>query len=212
MGPSEHLLVGCSDDAIAAGFKAKTIIMDAANGTILRTTGLVGGSTTLPTIQATSGSISGARDMTEDGTKSTKRTPVLGIVDAVTMEFIENVRAAPNCKSVVADPVTNRVLMPLTASASGPGRGVFSRLARNQPKWMIPSLVHKLRARSRYCLNNSCGSCQTSASSDLQPTEAGCNSMSCPDREKTQQDRAKCIGRGVKPLTVIHQVERLQTE
>jgi hypothetical protein len=47
--------------------------------------------------------------------------------DAVTMEFIENVPVAPNCKTVVADPVTNRVFMPLTASANGPGIGVFGR-------------------------------------------------------------------------------------
>lgn len=42
-GPVD-LLVGCSDDAIAAGFKAKTMIMDATNGTILRTITEVGGS------------------------------------------------------------------------------------------------------------------------------------------------------------------------
>ena len=49
--------------------------------------------------------------MTEDGTKNTKKTPVLGIIDAVSMNFIENVPAAPNCKTVVADPKTNRIFM-----------------------------------------------------------------------------------------------------
>jgi hypothetical protein len=127
LGPSEHLLVGCSDDAIAAGFKAKTIIMDAANGKILRTIGQVGGSNCVAYNSGDKRFYLGARDMTEDGTKNTKKMPVLGIVDAVTMEFIENVPAAPNCKSVVADPVTNRVFMPLTASTSGPGIGVFGR-------------------------------------------------------------------------------------
>lgn len=42
------------------------------------------------------------------------------------MAFIQNVPSAPNCKTVVADPATNRIFMPLTASASGPGIGVFS--------------------------------------------------------------------------------------
>ena len=44
LGPSEHLLVGCSDDGIAAGFKAKTLVMDATSGKILRTISEVGGS------------------------------------------------------------------------------------------------------------------------------------------------------------------------
>lgn len=127
LGPSEHLLVGCSDDAIAAGFKAKTIVMNAADGTILRTIDQVGGSNYVAYNPGDKRFYLGARDMTEDGTKNTKRTPVLGVVDAVTMDFIENVPAAPNCKSVVADPVTNRIFMPLTASTSGPGIGVFSR-------------------------------------------------------------------------------------
>ena len=126
LGPSEHLLVGCSDDAIAAGFKAKTLIMDATNGTILRTITEVGGSNYVTYNSGNKRFYLGARDMTADGTKNTKKTPVLGIINAVSMTFIENVPAAPNCKTVVADPLTNHVFMPLTASASGPGVGVFS--------------------------------------------------------------------------------------
>jgi hypothetical protein len=126
LGPSGHLLVGCSDDAIAAGFKAKTLIMDAATGTILKTIGDVGGSNYVAYNPGNQRFYLGARDMTEDGTKNTKKMPVLGVIDAVSMAFIQNVPSAPNCKSVVADPVTNRVFMPLTASASGPGIGVFS--------------------------------------------------------------------------------------
>lgn len=63
--------------------------------------------------------------MTEDGTRNTKKTPVLGIIDAVTMAFIQNVPSAPNCKTVVADPVTNLIFMPLMVSANGPGVGVL---------------------------------------------------------------------------------------
>lgn len=53
--------------------------------------------------------------------------PVLGIIDAMSMDFIENVDAAPDCKSVAVDPVSNRVFMPLTTSSKGSGIGVFSR-------------------------------------------------------------------------------------
>ena len=126
LGPSKHLLVGCSDDAIAAGFKAKTLVMDATNGKILRTINEVGGSNFVTYNPGNKRFYLGARDMTEDGTKNTKKTPFLGIIDAVSMNFIENVPAAPNCKTVVADPKTNHIFMPLTASPSGPGIGVFS--------------------------------------------------------------------------------------
>jgi DNA-binding beta-propeller fold protein YncE len=126
LGPSGHLLVGCSDDAIAAGFKAKTLIMDAASGAVLRTVNEVGGSNYVTYNPGNNRFYLGARDMTEDGTKGTKKTPVLGIIDAASMAFIENVPAAPNCKAVAADPTSNRVFMPLTTSTTGPGIGVFS--------------------------------------------------------------------------------------
>jgi hypothetical protein len=126
LGPSEHLLVGCSDDAIAAGFKAKTLVMNATDGTILRTTDEVGGSNYVTYNPGNKRFYLGARDMTADGTKNTKNTPFLGIIDALSLSFIENVAAAPNCKTVAADPTTNRVFMPLTESPSGPGIGVFS--------------------------------------------------------------------------------------
>lgn len=126
LGPSEHLLVGCSDGTIKAGFKAKTLIMDARNGKILSTIDQVGGSNYVAYNPGNKRFYLGARDMTEDGTKNTKTTPVLGVIDAVSMKFVENVPAAPNCKAVAADPKTNHVFMPLTTSPSGPGIGVFS--------------------------------------------------------------------------------------
>ena len=125
LGPSEHLLAGCSDDAIAAGFKAKTLILNAKTGKILSTVNEVGGSNYVTYDPGNKRFYLGARDMTADGTKNTKKTPVLGIIDAVSMKFIESVPAAPNCKAVAADPKTNHVFMPLTESASGPGIGVF---------------------------------------------------------------------------------------
>jgi DNA-binding beta-propeller fold protein YncE len=126
LGPSARLLVGCSDDAIAAGFEAKTLIMDASSGKILRTITQVGGSNYVTYNPGNKRFYLGARDMTVDGRKGSEKAPYLGVIDAMTMQFIENVPAAPNCKTVVADPITNLVFMPLTASANGPGIGVFS--------------------------------------------------------------------------------------
>ena len=65
LGPSEHLLVGCSDDAIGAGFKAKTLIMDATNGVILRTITQVGGSNYVAYNPGNKRFYLGARDMTD---------------------------------------------------------------------------------------------------------------------------------------------------
>lgn len=126
LGPSGHLLVGCSGDAIDAGFKAKTLILDTVTGKILQTIGEVGGEDFVTYNPGNKRFYLGARDMTTDGTKNTAKTPVLGIIDAVSMQFIENVPTAPNAKAVAADPVTNHVFVPLTASPSGPGIGVFS--------------------------------------------------------------------------------------
>ena len=126
LGPSGHLLVGCSGDAIDAGFKAKTLILDVASGKVLQTIGEVGGEDFVTYNPGDKRFYLGARDMTADGTKNTKTTPVLGIIDAVSMRFVENVPSAPNCKTVAADPATNHVFMPLTASPSGPGIGVFA--------------------------------------------------------------------------------------
>jgi DNA-binding beta-propeller fold protein YncE len=126
LGPSEHLLLGCSDGALKAGFKAKTLVIDASNGKILSTVNEVGGSNYVAYDSDNKRFYLGARDMTADGTKNTPTTPVLGVIDAVTMKFIENVPAAPNCKAVAVDPKTNHVFMPLTKSPSGQGIGIFS--------------------------------------------------------------------------------------
>src|SRR5205823_9180591 len=89
IGPSERLLVGCSGDAIAAGFNAQSIILDATNGTVLKTITEIRGSDEVyynPTRQAF---YLAARDMTSDGMPTGTKTPSLGIVDANTMTFVQ---------------------------------------------------------------------------------------------------------------------------
>ena len=44
LGPRGNLLVGCSDDTVAAGFKAVSLLLDPVSGKILRTFHQVGGS------------------------------------------------------------------------------------------------------------------------------------------------------------------------
>ncbi|PYU11933.1 MAG: cytochrome C nitrite reductase, partial [Acidobacteria bacterium] len=44
--------------------------------------------------------------------------PVLGVIDAVTNTWLQNVPSGANAHSVAADPMTNHVFVPLQPSAS----------------------------------------------------------------------------------------------
>ena len=46
--------------------------------------------------------------------------PVLGIIDADTNQWIQNVPTAPNSHSVAADPRSNQIYVPLTANPASP--------------------------------------------------------------------------------------------
>lgn len=124
IGPNEHLLVGCSGDAIAAGFPASSIVLDAATGTVLKTITEVGGSDEVTYNPGDQRFYTASRDMTSNGLKSGTATPVLGVIDAVSMTFIQNVPTSKNSKSVAVDPKNNRIYVPLT-DVPGPGIGVY---------------------------------------------------------------------------------------
>ena len=124
IGPSEHLLVGCSGDAIAAGFLARSIVLDASNGLILKSIPEVGGSDEVTYNSGDQKFYTASRDMTSNGLSSGTPTPVLGVIDAVTLNFIKNVPTSTNSKSVAADPKNNHVFVPLT-NTPGPGIGVY---------------------------------------------------------------------------------------
>ncbi|MFN2461116.1 MAG: YncE family protein [Candidatus Velthaea sp.] len=124
LGPSEHLLVGCSGDAIAAGFPAQSIILNAANGAVLKVIHEVGGSDQVTFNPGDNRFYLAARDMTSTGLPDGAKTPVLGVIDAVSLTFVQNVPTSPNAKSVAADPNNNKIFVPLT-DVPGPGIGVY---------------------------------------------------------------------------------------
>lgn len=126
LGPSGHLLVGCSGDAIAAGFPAQSLILDDATGNVLKAITEVGGSDEV-TYNAGDGFFyTASRDMTSNGLATGTPTPVLGIIDAVNLTYVKSVPTSKNSKSVAADPKNNRVFVPLT-DVPGPGVGVYGR-------------------------------------------------------------------------------------
>lgn len=111
VGPHGQLLVACSDDAVAAGFPAKSLIMDAASGKILATIDRVGG-----TDEAWYDAKSAHYYLAAAGNTG---GPVLGIIDAATHHWVGNLPSGPRAHSVAADPKTGRVFVPIEARKDG---------------------------------------------------------------------------------------------
>ena len=105
-GPHPHLLLGCS-----SGKDARSIIMDLRNGTVVATITQVGGSDQVWYNPGDKRYYLAARE--------NPGGPVLGVIDAQTNTWIENVPTAKNAHSVAADPKNNQVFVPLTNQGIG---------------------------------------------------------------------------------------------
>lgn len=101
IGPDQQAIVGCSLMA-----NARTIIMDTRDGNIIATITQVGGSDQVWFNPGDGNYYLGARS-NPDG-------PVLGIIDAATNTWLQNVPTAPAAHSVAASPLNNQVFVPLT--------------------------------------------------------------------------------------------------
>jgi hypothetical protein len=119
LGPANQLLVGCSGDAIEAGFAAKSLLLDTRDGSVLATFTDVGGSDEVWYDPGDHHYYLAARD--------NPGGPVLGVIDATTQTFALNVPTGPDSKSVAADP-SGQIFVPLTpttaAFANDPARGL----------------------------------------------------------------------------------------
>lgn len=109
-GPRDDLLVGCSDDAVAAGFPARSLIVDASSGRVVARLPQVGGSDEVYSDEK-AGRYYLAAVANPGGS-------VLGVVDSRTRRWIANLRTGPDAHSVAADAATGRVFVPIAASAS----------------------------------------------------------------------------------------------
>ncbi|HLY65778.1 MAG TPA: hypothetical protein VKU60_09615, partial [Chloroflexota bacterium] len=100
LGPNNQLLLGCSGDAMTSLKQhAQSQIMNAANGQIVKVITQVGGSDEVWYLPGQSRYYLAASSMTDDGTASGKPTPVLGVIDAITNTWIENVPTAAGSHS-----------------------------------------------------------------------------------------------------------------
>ncbi len=125
LGPNQQLLIGQSADGLKAGGKAQTIIIDAVSGKVVARIPQVGGEDQVWYNPGDNRYYIGANHMTTDGTKSGTEISVLGIIDAATNLWIENVPTGPNSKNVAVDPNNNHVFVP----AAGVGVNVYMDLA-----------------------------------------------------------------------------------
>jgi len=119
LGAHGDLLLGCSDDAIEAGFPAHSFIMNATTGKIVAVLPKVGGSDEVWS-DPKAGRFYLAAVANTGG-------PVLGVVDARAHRWIGNWPTGPHAHSVTADATTGRVFVPIAAgSASGCARGCIA--------------------------------------------------------------------------------------
>lgn len=92
LGPKNRLLVGCSDDAVHAGFPSHSLVLDASTGKVLQTFPQVGGSDEI-WYDARSGRYALAAVANPGG-------PVLGLIDAKHERWLGNVPSGRNAHSV----------------------------------------------------------------------------------------------------------------
>lgn len=112
LGPHQHLLIGCSDDAVAAGLPAKSMIMDLPSGKILRTFHQVGGSDEVW--------FDKAQGMYDLAAVANPGGPVLGLINARTDRWIGNLPTGRHAHSVAADGALGEVFVPIAASPNDP--------------------------------------------------------------------------------------------
>ena len=119
LGPHDDLLLGCSDDGVAAGFPARSFVMNAKTGRIVARLPQVGGSDEVwSDLEAGRYYLAAAANT---------GGPVLGVVDSRSNRWIANLPTGPHAHSVAADAATGKVFVPIAAgSAPGCARGCIA--------------------------------------------------------------------------------------
>jgi DNA-binding beta-propeller fold protein YncE len=120
VGPNQQLLIGCSE--IYAEARALSLVIDSRDGHIVSTIQQVGASDEVWYNPGDNHYYLAARNMTANGMKGGPAAPVLGIVDAATNGWIQNLPTGAAAHSVAADPTNNHVFVPVPN-----GIAVFAR-------------------------------------------------------------------------------------
>lgn len=110
LGPHDDLLVGCSDDAVTAGFPAESLIISASSGAIVAHLPKIGGSD-----EVWSDTASGRYYL---AAVANPGGPALGVVDSRSRAWIANVPTGASAHSVAADAATGKIFVPIAASSA----------------------------------------------------------------------------------------------
>lgn len=109
LGPHDRLVLGCSDDAVDAGFPAHSLVMSARSGTIVADVP-VGGSDEVWS------------DMRHHryylAAVANKSGPVLGVIDSLGDRLLAAIPTGHRAHSVAVDARTGKVFVPIQADAS----------------------------------------------------------------------------------------------
>ncbi len=126
LGPGRQLCVACGKDAVEKGFAPATVIIDLATRQATRFEE-VGGTDQVWYNPGDSRYYLAARGMTGGA--------VLGVIDAGSLRWVENVPTSPDSHSVAADAVSNHVFVPLSPTPERPrgGVAVFAETAEAGP-------------------------------------------------------------------------------
>lgn len=108
LGPHDQVLVGCSDDAVAAGFAPRSLIVDLHARKVVATLRQVGGSDEVWYDPGSSRYYLAA--------VANSGGPVLGVVDGRSNAWIGNLATGDRAHSVAANPYSGQVFVPIAAN------------------------------------------------------------------------------------------------
>lgn len=110
LGPDDNLLVGCSDDGVAAGFPAHSLVMHAPTGKILADVPVGGSDEVWSDLRAGQYYLAAVAN---------KGGPALGVIDSHTNKLLAALRTGVRAHSVAADVRTGKIFVPIQANGSG---------------------------------------------------------------------------------------------
>lgn len=120
-GPGENVLVGCDPGFPAPDptiFAPRTYVINGRTGEVVANIDQVGGEDESWYNPGDHRYYTGSRDFFTSPT-ATEATPVLGVIDADTNTWVENIPTGPNSHSVAANPLNNHIYVPIKY-VSGP--------------------------------------------------------------------------------------------
>jgi hypothetical protein len=109
LGPHDNLLLGCSDDAVDAGFSSHSIVMNARSGKIVADVQIGGSDEVWSDTRSHQYYLAAVAN---------KGGPVLGVIDSSNNQTVAALPTGPKAHSVAVDARTGKVFVPIKADPS----------------------------------------------------------------------------------------------